>query len=587
MFQAFPLQHKKMTRLSLPFLKVGACEVLNSATRDHMSSFAVHNTRNRGAHVVATNTGCGSISPEAVAPPSTSPVPFMSDVVAGGLCDSFTGSQCSRYIGNYLARALGIHCVLPEGIAQLRRELKEDPIIDIMMSALSCERLLHSRKSHTDKNAPFGFRRVFSEREMQQYAMFADNAFMNACRSSETLEGLTEENALRNSEAANCGCRAVWFTASVAPFLPHVEEQRERKQEMRQGDTALPSMQGEAKTQGSKNTGNGCRVAPPTSPFCLDVLVSNVGDSRAFGIARHVPLSGVRGPWDATREPVIPLSSDHKPLRTQELRRILSAGGVVRSDVGDIIDGNPFYNVSRSFGHWSMKSDPRRPPSEQKIIALPECSSWEMMPGDVLVLCNHATFETRCMEESSMDEIAKLVGREIDRGAAPEEAAAALCNYAVRFGAGHSLQVMIAVATAVTSAHAPCEAPRQEWVVPGPIYAEPCRRSPEYRKALLVDCERCGVSLAELLELRWRQVRNLLPSRHALPLMAYYGKECSVLQQMMDEEALLFTHGSLPPEGCSEDALVKYDKGQMRRTFEKIANSLLAPNGQSVADSPG
>ncbi|RNF08895.1 putative protein phosphatase 2C [Trypanosoma rangeli] len=234
-----------------------------------------------------------------------------------------------------------------------------------------------------------------------------------------------------------------------------------------------------------------------------------------------------------------------------------------------------------------MKCDSWKPPSEQKIIALPTCSSWEMLPGDVLILCNHAVFETRCQEESSMDEVAKVVGCELDHEAAPEEAAAALCNYTIRFGARHSLQVMIAVATAANSTHVPCEVLEQEWVVPGPIYEEPCRRSREYREASLVDYERCGVSLAKLLELRWRQVRNLLPSRHAIPLMAYYGEECSVLHEMMDEEALLFAHESLPPDGCSEEILMKYDKAQMRRTFERIAKSLVASSAPTMAESAG
>ncbi|KAF5223088.1 hypothetical protein ECC02_003915 [Trypanosoma cruzi] len=585
MFQAFPLQHKRMTRLSLPFINVGVCEVMNCATRDHMSSFTVHNTRNRGAHLAATGNSSSSHF-EAAAPPLTLPVPFMSEVVAGGLCDGFTGNYCSRYIGNYLARALSIHSVLPEGIAQLRRELKDDPIIDLLMAAHSRERLLHSRKSHADKKTPQGVSRVFSEWEMQQYAMFADNAFMNACRANEMVGGLNDKLVLRNSEAANSGCRAVWFTATVAPVALQ-ERRQERRREVDQGGTAPPPIRWEAKAKGCEYSVKDCKGTAPTSPFCLDVLVSNVGDSRAFGIARNTLTSEARSILDATREHVVPLSSDHKPLRTLELRRILSAGGVVRSDVGDIIDGNPFYNVSRSFGHWSMKCDSQRPPSEQKMIALPACCSWEMIPGDVLVLSNHAIFETRCQEESSMDEIAKVVVREIDRGASPEEAAAALCNYAIRFGAEHSLQVMVAIATSADSAQAPCEAKKQEWIVPGPIYAEPCRRSPEYRNALQADCERCALSLAELLGLRWRQVRNLIPSRHFLPLMTYYGKECSVLQQIMDEEALLFSHESLPPCGCSDDVLMEYDEAHMMRAFERIAKSLMSPCTLSTAESGG
>ncbi|RNF08896.1 protein phosphatase 2C [Trypanosoma rangeli] len=85
-------------------------------------------------------------------------------------------------------------------------------------------------------------------------------------------------------------------------------EQCERKYEVRHGAAAPLSMQGEAKTIASNNTGNERGAVPPTSPFCLDVLVSSAGDSHAFGIARNTFSSGFHDPWDATREPVVSLS---------------------------------------------------------------------------------------------------------------------------------------------------------------------------------------------------------------------------------------------------------------------------------------
>ncbi|KEG14993.1 protein phosphatase 2C [Trypanosoma grayi] len=580
MFQAFPLQHKKMLRLSLPFISVGFCEVMNCATRDNMSSFAVHNTHNRGAYPTpAANTksrsGDNSNVDEATLPVA---VPFMADAVAGGMCDSFTGHHCSRSVAQYLAWALGIHSVLPGAIAELRRELKDDPIIALMMSALSRERALHG--TNADQRV---VRRIFSEWEMQQYAMFADSAFFDACRKDMFPAGERKrDDGLRENMVANSGCRAVWFTAAVAPF--GLQEQRRcgSGELSHRGAAPPPERWVETRTDVKRATAkqiaeSATESSAPSPRFCLDVLVSNVGDSRAFGIQRHPLSQGERSTLDPLRERIVPLSADHKPLRTQELRRILKAGGEVRSDVGNIIDGNPFYNISRSFGHWSMKCDSRRAPSEQKIIALPTCSSWEMLAGDVLVLCNHAVFETRLQEDTSVDELAKVVRRELDRGASPEEAAGTVCDYAIRFGAQHSLQVVVAVATDDGSTSSCSEAQREEWVTPGPIYAEPCRRLPEYRQALQADCERCGVTLAELLLLRWRRVRDVLHLRHALPLMPYYGKECSILQQSMDEEAELFGQESLPPPGQNIDELTEKDWQCIAKTFEKLSRLLMAP----------
>ncbi|KAH9582075.1 PPM-type phosphatase domain [Trypanosoma melophagium] len=604
MFQAFPLQNKKMLRLSLPFMSVGVCEVMNCVEKDQMSSFVIHNIRNRGAYSESSgnsnynysNSGNSNSESSPTSSSSTSNtslvLPFMGDVVAGGLCDSFTGHYCPRFISHYLARAFTMHSVLPDHIAQLRREVKDDPIISLMMSALSRDRALHAMKIKGvgDAHPP---RRIFSDWVMHQYAMFADSAFFDACRKGiiHTGEDMRNDNLIEN-EAANSGSRAVWFTASVAPFELQQMRQKNRDEVHHRGYAPPPERFFKMRKALSDNTLEDIGYSSSSSsssnmfpPFVIDVLLSNVGDSRAFGIARHPLSEGIHSSLDPSRERIVPLSTDHKPLRTQELRRILRAGGIVRSDVGDIIDGNPFYNVSRSFGHWSMKCDMKKSPSEQKLIALPSCSSWEMLTGDVLVLCNHAMFETRSQEDTSIDELAKVVGRELRRGASPEQIAAALCDHAIRFGAQHSLQAMVAVATdtdistsnsSSSSSSSNSETRREEWIEPGPFYPQPFRQSPAYRNAVCVDCERCGVTLEELLELRWQRVREFLPTRYALPLMPYYGKECSTLQQVMDEEALLFSHELLPSLECSMDKMTYDEKRRVKETFARLSRSLLS-----------
>nr|CCC93709.1 putative protein phosphatase 2C [Trypanosoma congolense IL3000] len=574
--QAFPLQHKKMSRFTLPFLRVGVCEVMNCAEREFMSSFTVQNTRNRRAYAQMGVSSCSSAAN----------APLSADIAAAGLFDSYNGHSCSRFVSQYLATALSTHSVLPEEVARMRREQKEEQLVAIIMSSLSRRRTMHRKQEQLGEGQPVA-QPIFSEWDMQQYAMAADLAFLRgskACGSS---------NFVHDSLSGNEGCRAVWFTASVAPFTLREQRSCEQKRVIgSSGGMAPPPLRSfdefedarrareiSAKHETALGADNrkGKNREAPSYPFCLDVLVSNVGDSRAFGIARNPLTWGRSSLLDPTRQRTVPLSVDHHPLRTMELRRIVSAGGVVRSDAGDVIDGNPFYNVSRSFGHSSMKCNPNRSPSEQKLIAVPTCNSWEMLPGDVLVLCNRSIFETRSEDVTSIDEVAKVVAREIDRGSTPEVAAGTLCDYALRFGAGHSLQVLVAVADDVDGSQQESgEGCREEWVVPGPIYPQPCRHSPAYCAALLADCNRCGVTFPQLLELRWRRIRSVLACRHDLPFMPYYGKECSALQQVMDEEALLFSDDSLPTAEKELEKLSQTETNHMKEVFRKLSNSIIS-----------
>lgn len=116
---------------------------------------------------------------------------------------------------------------------------------------------------------------------------------------------------------------------------------------------------------GERQEGSTCIVALVKNPREKDskrkrgkrkkwsILVSNVGDSRAI-------LATKKGK-------IIKLSEDHKPTRLEEHRRIVSAGGTV---LFGRVDGQ--LAMSRAFGDYMYKSDPSRPPSKQKVIAVPE-----------------------------------------------------------------------------------------------------------------------------------------------------------------------------------------------------------------------
>ncbi|TPP42312.1 Protein phosphatase 2C family protein [Leishmania donovani] len=481
--KAFPLQHKMMQRLKLPYIHVGTCEVMNLASSYNMDSFS--STAAAAAQRAATTPTDGTAAWSL----SQCQEPFLGEMVAGGLLDSYTGREASTFVSSYLAKALSMHTVLPTELRILRKEDPSDPLLAIMMAALARRRGMHTESGS-----------LVTEWELQH------------------------------------GCRGVWFSATVTPTWL-AEQQRQALTEHKQQLAPSPQrILACAEAADEREV----RELLAHTPFCLDVAVGCVGNSRAFGVARNALTGGMQSRLDASRERTVPLSIDHSPLRTSEYRRVVQAGGIVDSTVGDMIDGNPYYNVARSFGHWSMKKDGRRSPVEQKMIALPTVKTWRMLAGDALVLCNHAVFETRHQDDSSMDELAKVVGRGLSLDLPPEAIAASLCDFAV----------MVAVAGPAAGT-APCAASGDdsgmsvpefsEWVDPGPLYLGACQRFPELRRRLQQDCARCEMTLASLIRRRWERVRDLLPTRHSLSLLPYYGKECGALQQIMEEEAIFLS----------------------------------------------
>ncbi|CCW67032.1 unnamed protein product [Phytomonas sp. Hart1] len=601
--QHFPLQNKKLQRLTLPYAKVGICEMMNASSRYFMDSFNVYNTKNKKAytlnHPICRNDGYLSEQASSI----------MGEMIGGGLMDSYTGATAPRFVAHYLAKALSMHTIVPSELAALRKERPGDLLVDLMLTSMHRHRTFQhnaisssgaalsseaSRAVSTD--AARRLRSVMTDWDSQQYAICADAAFFRCCHLLQKIESLREnaggiehlgnlEDNLdqlltqvsrneaelvrflvndmkecddgrtpRLAEVLESGCSGVWFTATVAPF--ELETQRECQKEKKISESRMapppekyaPISNNGLPRHASEKSGLPNRMGEQ-KPYCLDLMVSNVGNSRAFGILRSRLSKTSRSFLDSSREHIVPLSIDHRPFQTEERRRITSAGGKVSTKDGCVIDDNPFFTVSRSFGHWSMKNNPNRSPVRQKIIPLPSSASWEMLPGDILVLSNHALYETRHEEDTDMDELAKLAGRAVDRGLPPEEVAATLCDFALRFGAEHSVQVMVMVATNLArgpeerldeAAKGPFLPLFHEYIRPGPFYAEACRRIPEYCQALRRDCRRCGIKLPELLKLRWERVKDILHQRHALPLHIYYGKECGGLQQIMDEEADLF-----------------------------------------------
>ncbi|KAG5489995.1 hypothetical protein JKF63_00114 [Porcisia hertigi] len=576
--KSFPLQHKKMQRLTLPYLQVGTCEVMNLATSYNMDSFTVFNHKNRGFYestmTSAAQPASVTLSDEASAwSPPESHRTFLGEMVSGGLLDSYTGRESSTFVSNYLAKALSMHTILPSELRKMRKEDPSNPLLAIMMAALARRRSMSTNSEG-----------IVTEWDLQQYAISADAAFFRTCHcAAPSLSPSRPGAAVSKSKNAGdsspaplppeeSGCRGVWFSATATPTW--LAQQQRLLLTERRRRLAPPPQRVLASAEAAED--RQVRELLAQTSLCLDVTVASLGNSRAFGVARNALTDGVQSRLDPSRERTVPLSIDHSPLRSSEYRRVVQAGGKIDSTVGDMIDGNPYYNVARSFGHWSMKNDGHRSPVEQKMIALPTIKTWRMLAGDALVLCNHAVFENRHEDDSSMDELAKVVGRGLSQNLPPEAIAASLCDFAIRFGAEHSLQVMVAVARSVAT-----ETPRApsqdngislppefaEWVEPGPLYVGACQRFPELRQRLQLDCARCDISLASLIRRRWERVRDLLPGRHSLSLSPYYGKECGALEQVMEEEALFFHDNNLHDATDTKDP-------RLDTVFQKLARRL-------------
>ncbi|CAK9226169.1 hypothetical protein BDL97_05G018600 [Sphagnum fallax] len=139
------------------------------------------------------------------------------------------------------------------------------------------------------------------------------------------------------------------------------------------------------------------------------LLVANVGDSRAV-ICR-----------DGT---AVPLSSDHKPNRTDERQRIEDAGGVVMW-VGTWRVGGVLA-VSRAFGDRLLK---------RYVVAEPEIQEDTIKEGvDFLVLASDGLWDV-----VTNDEAVSMVGPVPD----PEDAARMLTDEAYRRGSADNITCVI------------------------------------------------------------------------------------------------------------------------------------------------
>lgn len=112
----------------------------------------------------------------------------------------------------------------------------------------------------------------------------------------------------------------------------------------------------------------------------VKLLVVNIGDSRAIIVKPNGET--------------VQCTEDHKPQDPVERARIVSAGGVVQNAR---VDGT--LALSRAFGDRNYKNNPNVSVRDQKVICVPDFSTFIMTYGDILSVCCDGIYESEAMDE--------------------------------------------------------------------------------------------------------------------------------------------------------------------------------------------
>lgn len=171
------------------------------------------------------------------------------------------------------------------------------------------------------------------------------------------------------------------------------------------------------------------REGGSTGTFCIidkkkmKLIVANVGDSRIM-LIRDGKMMFV--------------TSDHKPLNTEEKMRIEEAGGYVRMNR---VDGD--LAVSRAFGDGQFKVGEN--PRKTKVIAVPDVTVMDIQRDDIIVLACDGVFEGNFPNE----DVARFVvehmpATKADGGCGDIAVTAArVCDEAIRKGSKDNISCMV------------------------------------------------------------------------------------------------------------------------------------------------
>jgi len=204
-------------------------------------------------------------------------------------------------------------------------------------------------------------------------------------------------------------------------------------------------------------------------------IVSYLGDSRAI-----IVRSG--GTCES-------LTKDHKPKDPEEKERVKAAGGAV---VANRVDGH--LAMSRAIGDKGEKDNPNLPMDEQKVIAVPDFTEFELHKGDSLLLfCDGIT------EQMTNKEVGAFVFdqlKEYDKKKESPDPAlimAKLSDKSLETQSGDNMTAIMVIATDGSDYEKKSE------FIPGPYTA--FKDSEIFKETYLADAKKFGYEGEELMAL--------------------------------------------------------------------------------------
>lgn len=221
---------------------------------------------------------------------------------------------------------------------------------------------------------------------------------------------------------------------------------------------------------------------PGEEPGTFLLRVGNIGDSRVLlgrmdgTMVEHTGSDGC-------------LTADHKPDRPDERERIYRCGGFVDVKMGiPRVDGD--LAVSRAFGDARHKQSGGPAQEDHPVSAEPEFTTLTCQKTDfVMLVCDgisEANFPNR--------EVVSLAAEKMRSCPDPADAAAAVCNQALKSGSKDNMSCMI-----VLLEGGDMQGPAAEFR-PGPFRFP---KSEPFRKAYEAMARHVDKSLAEAVEMRY------------------------------------------------------------------------------------
>jgi len=213
-----------------------------------------------------------------------------------------------------------------------------------------------------------------------------------------------------------------------------------------------------------------CVVTPQEGKKVYNITAANIGDSRALLIRADGKIEA--------------MTEDHKPNNAEEMERITRAGGSVSSCR---VDGQ--LALSRAIGDWNYKDNPNLEPKDQKVIPVPDITSFVAKEGDTLLICCDGLFE-----QMSNEEVGGYVYKQLEetKYADPADVLKGLLDLSLERGSKDNMSALAVCFRDGTKYHK-----ASGEFVPGPYHQH--AHNEKFKKAYLNDAKRHGFEEEKLM----------------------------------------------------------------------------------------